>query len=190
MSAISNTLRSTRRQDARWRVRILPKAASQRFRPIRRRRRRFPCRRKRLAAATDRNRHAMATGRRTDAASISSSAKFRSARFRRTDASKDFIAARFPTRGQQHMPTARPLSPHLQIYRWQLTMVLSIIHRATGVALAAGTILLIVLLLSLAAGPDAYQSVRACCASWLGLLMLFGWSWALCFHMFNGLRHL
>ncbi len=88
------------------------------------------------------------------------------------------------------MPTARPLSPHLQIYRWQLTMVLSIIHRATGVALAVGTILLIALLLALAAGPDAYQSVRACCSSWLGLLMLFGWSWALCFHMFNGLRHL
>jgi len=88
------------------------------------------------------------------------------------------------------MPTARPLSPHLQIYRWQLTMVLSIIHRATGVALAAGTILLIALLLALAAGPDAYQSVRAFCSSWLGLLLLFGWSWALCFHMFNGLRHL
>jgi len=88
------------------------------------------------------------------------------------------------------MPTARPLSPHLQIYRWQLTMVLSIIHRMTGVALAAGTILLIALLLALAAGPDAYQSVRAFCSSWLGLLLLFGWSWALCFHMFNGLRHL
>jgi len=88
------------------------------------------------------------------------------------------------------MPTARPLSPHLQIYRWQLTMVLSIIHRATGVALAVGTILLIALLLALAAGPDAYQSVRAFCSSWLGLLLLFGWSWALCFHMFNGLRHL
>jgi|KBSMisStaDraftv2_1062788.scaffolds.fasta_scaffold87463_2 succinate dehydrogenase / fumarate reductase cytochrome b subunit len=88
------------------------------------------------------------------------------------------------------MPTARPLSPHLQIYRWQLTMVLSIIHRATGVALAAGTVLLIALLLALAAGPDAYQTVRAFCASWLGMLMLFGWSWALCFHMFNGLRHL
>ena len=88
------------------------------------------------------------------------------------------------------MPTARPLSPHLQVYRWQLTMVLSIIHRATGVALAVGTILLIALLLALAAGPDAYQSVRAFCSSWLGLLLLFGWSWALCFHMFNGLRHL
>jgi len=88
------------------------------------------------------------------------------------------------------MPTARPLSPHLQIYRWQLTMVLSIIHRATGVALAAGTVLLIALLLALAAGPDAYQTVRAFCSSWLGMLMLFGWSWALCYHLCNGIRHL
>ena len=88
------------------------------------------------------------------------------------------------------MPTARPLSPHLQIYRWQLTMVLSIIHRATGVALAGGTLLLIWLLLALAAGPDAYQTVRAFCSSWLGMLMLFGWSWALCFHLCNGIRHL
>ena len=88
------------------------------------------------------------------------------------------------------MPTARPLSPHLQIYRWQLTMVLSIIHRMTGVALAVGTILLIALLLALAAGPDAYQTVRAFCSSWLGLLLLFGWSWALCFHLCNGIRHL
>jgi len=88
------------------------------------------------------------------------------------------------------MPTARPLSPHLQIYRWQLTMVLSIIHRTTGVALAVGTILLIALLLALAAGPDAYQTIRAFCSSWPGLLLLFGWSWALCFHLCNGIRHL
>jgi succinate dehydrogenase / fumarate reductase cytochrome b subunit len=88
------------------------------------------------------------------------------------------------------MPTARPLSPHLQVYRWQLTMVLSIIHRMTGVALAVGTVLLIALLLALAAGPDAYQTVRAFCSSWLGMLMLFGWSWALCFHLCNGIRHL
>ncbi|HSE11765.1 MAG TPA: succinate dehydrogenase, cytochrome b556 subunit [Rudaea sp.] len=88
------------------------------------------------------------------------------------------------------MQTARPLSPHLQVYRWQLTMVLSIVHRTTGVALAVGTILLIALLLALAAGPDAYQAMRAFCSSWLGLLLLFGWSWALCFHLCNGIRHL
>ncbi len=86
--------------------------------------------------------------------------------------------------------SARPLSPHLQIYKWQLTMTLSILHRATGIALAVGTLLVLALLIALAAGPDAYGAVRDCCASPLGLLMLFGWSWALCFHLFNGIRHL
>ena len=84
----------------------------------------------------------------------------------------------------------RPLSPHLGIYRWQLTMVLSILHRATGVALAVGTVLLIALLLALAAGPEPYGAVRAFCASPLGLFLLFGWTWSLCFHLCNGIRHL
>jgi succinate dehydrogenase / fumarate reductase cytochrome b subunit len=84
----------------------------------------------------------------------------------------------------------RPLSPHLGIYRWQLTMVLSIVHRATGVALAVGTIVVIALLLALAAGPEAYAQVRGLCGSWPGLLLLLGWTWALCFHLFNGIRHL
>ena len=85
---------------------------------------------------------------------------------------------------------ARPLSPHLGIYKWQLTMVLSIIHRATGVALAVGTLLLIVALLALASGPEAYARVQAFCASKVGLLLLLGWSWALCYHLCNGIRHL
>jgi succinate dehydrogenase cytochrome b subunit len=85
---------------------------------------------------------------------------------------------------------ARPLSPHLMVYRWQLTMVLSIVHRATGVALAVGTLLLITALLALAAGPEAYANVQALCASKLGMLFLFGWSWALCYHLCNGIRHL
>jgi succinate dehydrogenase / fumarate reductase cytochrome b subunit len=84
----------------------------------------------------------------------------------------------------------RPLSPHLGIYRWQLTMVLSILHRATGVALAAGTILLIALLLALAAGPEQFEAVRAFCGSPAGMLMLIGWTWSLCFHLCNGIRHL
>ena len=89
------------------------------------------------------------------------------------------------------MPHAeRPISPHLGIYRWQLTMVLSIVHRATGVALAVGTILLIALLLALAAGPEPYATVRGFCASPLGLFLLFGWTWSLCFHLCNGIRHL
>lgn len=84
----------------------------------------------------------------------------------------------------------RPLSPHLQIYRWQLTMTLSILHRATGVALAVGTILVLALLVALAAGPEAYGAVRGFCAAPFGLFLLVGWSWALCFHLFNGIRHL
>jgi len=84
----------------------------------------------------------------------------------------------------------RPTSPHLGIYRWQLTMVLSIVHRATGVALVAGTILLIALLLALAAGPQPYAAVHAFCASPFGLLLLVGWTFSLCFHLCNGIRHL
>jgi succinate dehydrogenase / fumarate reductase, cytochrome b subunit len=86
--------------------------------------------------------------------------------------------------------SARPLSPHLQIYKWQLTMTLSILHRATGVALAVGTLLVFALLVALAAGPATYGAVRDFCGSPFGLFLLFGWSWALCFHLFNGIRHL
>ena len=86
--------------------------------------------------------------------------------------------------------SARPLSPHLGIYKWQLTMMLSIVHRATGIALAVGTILLIAALLALASGPEAYADVQAFCASNAGLFLLFGWSWSLCYHLFNGIRHL
>jgi succinate dehydrogenase / fumarate reductase cytochrome b subunit len=82
------------------------------------------------------------------------------------------------------------LSPHISIYRWQIQMVTSILHRATGIALAFGTILLCAALLALAAGPDAFAAVRAFCGSWLGTLLLLGWSWALCYHLLNGLRHL
>ena len=70
--------------------------------------------------------------------------------------------------------SARPLSPHLQIYRWQLTMTLSILHRATGVALAVGTLLVFALLVALAAGPDSYAAVRVFCGSPFGLFLLFG----------------
>jgi succinate dehydrogenase / fumarate reductase cytochrome b subunit len=89
------------------------------------------------------------------------------------------------------MPNAaRPLSPHLQVYRWQLTMVLSIIHRATGLALSAGTLLLVWWLMAAASGPDAYAAFQGFTGSWFGLLLLFGWSFALFFHLCAGLRHL
>jgi succinate dehydrogenase / fumarate reductase, cytochrome b subunit len=86
--------------------------------------------------------------------------------------------------------TARPISPHLGIYKWQLTMMLSIIHRATGIALAVGTILLCALLLALAAGPESYATVKAFCSSGLGIFLMLGWTWSLCFHLCNGIRHL
>ena len=85
---------------------------------------------------------------------------------------------------------ARPLSPHLGIYRWQLTMTLSIVHRATGVALAVGTLLLCWLLVAIAAGSASYETVRAFCASPIGIFLLAGWSWSLFFHLCNGIRHL
>ena len=85
---------------------------------------------------------------------------------------------------------ARPLSTHLQVYRWQLTSVLSILHRVAGLALAAGTILLIWWLVAAAIGPDAYAGVRDFLGSWIGLVLLFGWTVALYYHLCNGIRHL
>jgi len=84
----------------------------------------------------------------------------------------------------------RPLSPHLQVYRWQLTSVLSILHRFSGVALAAGTILLVWWLAAAATGGEAFAAVQHFLGSWIGLLLLFGWSVALFYHLCNGVRHL
>ena len=88
------------------------------------------------------------------------------------------------------MPAERPLSPHLQIYRLQLTSALSILHRITGVALAVGTLLLAWWLVALASGEDAYTAAQGFIGSWLGKLLLLGWSFALFFHLANGIRHL
>jgi succinate dehydrogenase / fumarate reductase cytochrome b subunit len=84
----------------------------------------------------------------------------------------------------------RPISPHLQIYRWQLTSVLSILHRAAGIVLSAGAILLVWWLVAAASGPDAYEGVANFLGSWIGLLLLFGWTAALFYHLCNGIRHL
>ena len=88
------------------------------------------------------------------------------------------------------MPASRPLSPHLQIYRWPITMALSISHRATGVALAVGTLMLVWWLVALAAGPQAFSAAQGFIGSWLGKLLLLGWSFSLFFHLANGVRHL
>ena len=84
----------------------------------------------------------------------------------------------------------RPLSPHLQIYRWQWTMLLSITHRATGILLAVGALMLVLWLVSLAQGPQAFAPMQSFLASSFGRLLLFGWTWALLYHLANGLRHL
>ena len=84
----------------------------------------------------------------------------------------------------------RPLSPHLQIYRWQLTSVLSIVHRAAGLALSLGAVLLVWWLVAAASGPDAFNRVERFFGSWFGLLLLFGWTAALIYHLLNGIRHL
>src|SRR3546814_6166654 len=81
----------------------------------------------------------------------------------------------------------RPLSPHLQIYRWPVTMATSILHRATGIALAVGSLLLAWWLLAAAAGPDYYSMVQAIMGSWLGRLVLFGFTWALLYHLLSGI---
>ena len=84
----------------------------------------------------------------------------------------------------------RPLSPHLQIYRWQLTSVLSILHRLTGLALVAGTLLLVYWLVATAAGLAAFATAQELVGSILGRLLLFGWTLALFYHLANGVRHL
>lgn len=84
----------------------------------------------------------------------------------------------------------RPLSPHLQVYRLQITSVLSILHRLTGIALAAGTALLVWWLVSIALGPKIFGMTKALIASWPGRVVLFGWVFALFFHLANGIRHL
>ena len=84
----------------------------------------------------------------------------------------------------------RPLSPRIQVYRWQITMVMSILHRATGVALVVGAFGLAWWLLAVAAGGEAYESAAACLASPLGKLALFGFSLAMVYHLLNGIRHM
>lgn len=82
------------------------------------------------------------------------------------------------------------MSPHLQVYKPELTSVLSIFHRITGMGLAGGTLLLTWWLVAAAAGPEAFETVQAVFGSWLGYLVLFGLSFALFYHLCNGIRHL
>ena len=86
-------------------------------------------------------------------------------------------------------PAQRPLSPHLQVYRPMLSMMMSIAHRITGMALYAGTLLLAWWLLAAAAGQNAYNTFQAFAGSWIGQLILFGFTWAMIHHMLGGIRH-
>ena len=88
------------------------------------------------------------------------------------------------------MPIARPLSPHLQIYKPMLTMMMSITHRITGVALYAGTLLLAWWLIATASGASTYATMQWFMNSLIGKLILFGYTWALIHHMLGGIRHL
>ena len=83
----------------------------------------------------------------------------------------------------------RPLSPHLQIYKPMLTMMMSIMHRITGVALYFGTLLLVWWLVAAATGPEYFTFVSSLANSLIGKIVLIGYTWALVHHMIGGIRH-
>lgn len=84
----------------------------------------------------------------------------------------------------------RPLSPHLQIYRPQLTSLMSFTHRLTGILLSLGTLVLLYWLCAVASGPQAYAAAQSVLGMFVIKLVLFGWTWAFFYHLCNGLRHL
>ncbi|MBI2706986.1 MAG: succinate dehydrogenase, cytochrome b556 subunit [Proteobacteria bacterium] len=84
----------------------------------------------------------------------------------------------------------RPLSPHLQIYKIQITSLLSILHRGTGILLFLGSIVWALWFVALAAGPESYGQLQALFLHPVGLLFLMGWAFSFFYHLCNGLRHL
>jgi succinate dehydrogenase / fumarate reductase, cytochrome b subunit len=92
-----------------------------------------------------------------------------------------------PITGRKRPP---PLSPHLQIYSWPITMAASILHRATGIALAAGTLFLSWWIVAAASGPASYAVFAAAANHPAGIFVLFGFAWSLAYHFLNGIRHL
>ena len=88
------------------------------------------------------------------------------------------------------MAQQRPLSPHLMIYKPQLTSMMSITHRATGAALALGSLLVVWWIVALASGAEYYSFVQSIITSWFGQLVLFGFTVAVFYHLSNGIRHL
>jgi succinate dehydrogenase / fumarate reductase, cytochrome b subunit len=84
----------------------------------------------------------------------------------------------------------RPLSPHLEVYKPQLTSMMSIFNRLTGLALSVGTIFFVWQLLAAASGPASFVWFQGLAGSWIGLAALFGWTLSLVYHLLNGVRHL
>src|SRR5208282_4962163 len=97
---------------------------------------------------------------------------------------------RMSTMAETKAPAARPLSPHLQVYRMTLTMVMSGLHRISGLVLYFGTLLLAWWLMAAAAGPTGYARFEWFAGSLIGRLVLFGYTWALIHHTLGGVRHL
>lgn len=83
-----------------------------------------------------------------------------------------------------------PTSPHIGVYRWQITMTLSILHRTSGLVLLSGALGLVYWLVALALGPAAFAQAGCFFRSWIGQVLLCAWSLAFFFHLLNGIRHL
>jgi succinate dehydrogenase / fumarate reductase, cytochrome b subunit len=97
---------------------------------------------------------------------------------------------RTSTMAEMKAPAARPLSPHLQIYRPMLTMMMSIVHRITGFGNYFGTLILAWWLIAAASGPNAYARFEWFAGSIIGRIILFGYTWSVIHHMLGGVRHL
>ena len=91
---------------------------------------------------------------------------------------------------EPHFSTDRPLSPHLQVYRLGINMVMSMVHRVTGAALYAGSTLLAWWLIAAAVSPGQFAFLNGVLGSWLGQLLLLGFTWAVLHHLIGGIRHL
>ena len=88
------------------------------------------------------------------------------------------------------LPENRPLSPHLQVYRWRISMAVSIMHRVSGVVLSVGTAFLVIWLLAAATNAALMQPIQSLFGSWIGKIALLGWTVAFYVHLLNGIRHL
>ena len=103
---------------------------------------------------------------------------------------KDARNALLVARRSDGRVVTRPLSPHLQVYRWPVSMALSIAHRVTGIGLSVGTLLMTWWLVAAAASDHAFAAVQGFLGSGLGVFLLLGWAAALLLHLFLGIRHL